>query len=287
MEIHDVQFPLAEAAGPGLKASFKAALGTLLLPLFRARADRLAAGDVSGALGRLDRLLIAGLVQRHERAGTLDRLAGLHDWLWAGEQALRFHEQAQARFQHWWLARHSAIVAPLLDELRDRAGAYSVLCEIGCGSGLVLDDLSRRLPQLSRYIGIDLSEAQTRRNRERYVDRPQLQFESGDAAAWLQAHAQPGWIYFSNAGVLEYFTERRLRGLLGDAAARGPAAFAIVEPLAADHDLERDTASRPYGAERSWSHAYPQLFRDGGWTLCWQQELVFAGQRWLLLLARV
>jgi len=287
MEIRDVRFPLARNEHAGWKDTLKAGLGSMLATFMSERAAQLAEGKVADDLGLADRLLVAGLVRRHERQGTLDQLNGLHDWLWSSRQAVAFHEQAQARFQSWWLDTHSAVVAPLIDELSRVPGRYSTLCEIGCGSGLVLDDLSRRLPQLERFIGLDLSPEQIERNRQRYADSPRLQFDSGDALAWLQTRARPGWVYFSNAGVLEYFPEPKLRKLLLQAAGTGTAAFAIVEPVDRGHDLALQTASINYGTERSWSHNYPHLFRDCGYQLRWQQELEFAGLRWQLLVAAV
>ncbi|MDB5971339.1 MAG: hypothetical protein JWQ90_3789 [Hydrocarboniphaga sp.] len=285
MDIHDVRFPLAGSEQPGLKGRLKAGVGVVLASLMTQRAASLAEGRVADDLSLADRLLIAGLVRRHERLGTLDQLNGLHDWLWAGRQALAFHEQAQARFESWWVERHSAIVSPLYDELSAIPGRYTTLCEIGCGSGLVLADLERRLPQPKRLIGLDLSAEQTERNRRCYRDSSRLSFDSGDAAAWLPAQAQPGWALFSNAGVLEYFPEAKLRKMLRYLAGLRPAAFAIVEPVDRSHDLDRQLASRNYGVERSWSHNYPYLFTDCGYTLRWQRELDFAGLRWMLLLA--
>jgi SAM-dependent methyltransferase len=287
MDIHDVQFPMAAAAQPGFKGRLKQQIGGLLATLMTQRAARLAQGQVAGDLSLTDRLVIAALVRRHERQGTLDQLNGLHDWLWSSRQALAFHEQAQARFQSWWLDTHSAIVAPLLDEIAAAPGRYRRLCEIGCGSGLVLNDLAQRLPQMEQLIGLDLSAEQIARNRERYASVSRMSFDSGDAAAWLQTNAQPGWIYFSNAGVLEYFPEARLRGLLRQTANRAPAMFAIVEPVDHGHDLEQQLASKNYGAERSWSHNYPHLFRDCGYTLRWQREIEFGGMRWMMLIAVV
>lgn len=285
MDIQNVQFPLAASAPVGVKGRLKQQLGALLASLMSQRAARLAQGRIADDLSLTDRLVIAGLVRRHERQGTLDQLNGLHDWLWSSRQAVAFHEQAQARFQSWWQDTHSAIVAPLFDELQAEPGRYHTLCEIGCGSGLVLNDLAQRLPQFEQLIGLDLSAEQIARNRARYATQPRLRFDSGDAAVWLRQQARPGWVYFSNAGVLEYFPEAKLRSLLCQAASLRPAMFAIVEPVDRAHDLDRQLASRNYGAERSWSHHYPHLFRDCGYTLRWQREIEFGGMRWMMLIA--
>lgn len=288
MQIQQVQFPLLRESSSS-KTALKHLIGRLLLRLMPRRAAELERGEVGQALTRRDRFLLTALRERHERAGTLDRLNGLHDWLWAGEQAVRFHEQAQARFDSWWLPCHADIVEALREPIEADA-RYRTLCEIGCGSGIVLADVARRLPQLDHFIGLDLSAEQTLLNRARFGARDRgeadLRFESGDAADWIPAHAQAGWVYLSNAGVLEYLPEAKLRGLLSAISARGPALFAMVEPLAADHDLATETASKPYGAERSWSHHYPRLLADGGFELLWQRERVWDGIRWIMLVAR-
>lgn len=286
MDIVDVQFPLARAR-PGLRQSLKCLLGRALMPLFPLRLQQLQRGDVGERLGRVDRLLLAALVARHEKAGSLDQLGALHDWLWASEQATRFHDQAQARFDDWWLQHHSAILEPLTREISDHPGTWTTLCEIGCGSGLVLADLARRLPTLQQFVGLDLSAAQISRSRQAHAANPRLRFEAGDGAAWLRGHAAPGWLLFSNAGVLEYFAPDKLLGLLRDLAqTRPPLAIASIEPIADDYDLQRETASRIYGPERSWSHNYPRLYREAGFELLWQRELRVGGLRWLLLFAR-
>ena len=63
-------------------------------------------------------------------------------------------------------ATFSAANAPFVEAFREvlAKGRYHTLCEIGCGSGLVLNDLAHRLPQLDTLWGIDLSEQQTARN---------------------------------------------------------------------------------------------------------------------------
>lgn len=285
MDIVDVQFPLArQPSGP--RQLLKRGLGRLLLPLMPQRRAELQRGAVGERLGRLDRLLLAALVAQHERAGTLDELGALHDWIWASKQALRFHEQAQSRFDDWWRAHHSAILEPLQAEIAAHPAHWATLCEIGCGSGLVLADLSRRLPSLQQLIGLDLSPAQIERNREAYAANPRLRFEAADGACWLAEHAQAGWLIFSNAGVLEYFPPEKLSALLRQLAQRAPVVIASVEPIADDYDLARETASRIYGPERSWSHHYPRLYRESGFTPLWQRELHVGGLRWLLVLAR-
>ena len=148
MAFDNVQFPTAQT-GNRFILMVKIAIGRFISWVAPDFAARVAAGQMPPRIGFLERSVIAYQVHRHVEAGTLDQLAPLHAWLWSGEQAVSFHEQAKARFDSFWLAHHSAIIEPirLLFEPDPSSGlsAYRRLCEIGCGSGLVLEDIARRL----------------------------------------------------------------------------------------------------------------------------------------------
>lgn len=284
MHIAHVQFPLVLPAHP-LKRSLKVALGAGLGALLPARVRQLVAGAVGDRLSALDRLLVAHLVHRHERLGSLDRLAPLQRWLWTCDQAVTFHTQAEARFERWWVQGASRIVAPLQAAIDAAPGRYTRLCEVGCGSGLVLNDLRESLRDVPAFVGLDLSPAQIERNRTRF---PTLHFAAGDATEWIPRHAEPGWVYLTNAGVLEYLTEPQVVALLTHIArSLSPALFAIAEPVAAEYDLARETESRPFGAERTFSHNYLALFDRCGWTVRWSKLHDVDGCRQLFAVASV
>ncbi|MEY4578091.1 MAG: hypothetical protein RL701_2794, partial [Pseudomonadota bacterium] len=71
MDILDVQFPLARQNATGLKSTLKIGLGRALLPLRRTRAEQLRTGRLGARLSLPDRLMIAALVEQHEKLGTL------------------------------------------------------------------------------------------------------------------------------------------------------------------------------------------------------------------------
>jgi SAM-dependent methyltransferase len=148
---------------------------------------------------------------------------------------------------------------------------YRTLCEIGCGSGLVLEDLAKRLTQLDAFIGLDLSPDQTQRNRERAVDH-RIRFEAGDATVWIPEHASSGTVFLTVAGVLEYLPRHKL-SLLFETIGRtlAPSVIAVIEPIPADYDLEKEIDSRPYGPEHSLGHNYPHLLRAAGFDIRFQQ----------------
>jgi SAM-dependent methyltransferase len=289
VSIEGVQYPLAQPAA-AWKRRLKARLGGIVALLQPGRMRLLRAGQwPSERLSKLDKLLIAALVDEHERKGTLGALSGLHQTLWRTDQAVSVHAQAEERFQTWWVGRHSAIVAPLkeaMDTLAARGTPIEALCEIGCGSGSVLADIAQRLPELKQLIGLDLNQKQTEANRARFADQPRLRFECADATEWIAAQAPAHCAYLVNGGVLEYFSEAMLEALFtGIAAHKAPALFALVEPIASDYDLERETASRPYNFERSLGHNYPWWLGRTGWRVRWQERQVVGGANWLLVVA--
>lgn len=283
MSTDEVSFPLVLPSGRG-RRWLKVLAGQVLLALNPARGAQLEQGQVDHPFALADRLRIAALVHRHMRMGSIDRLGALQNRFWAGHQAVAFHTQAEARFRGWWLERHSRIAVPIATELEAAPGRYRQLVEIGCGSGLVLNDLSQRLPSLDRLVGLDLCAEQTARNRERFRNR-RLHFEAGDAADWAPEFLQAGSIVFTNAGVLEYFPAAKLRGLLETIARKAPALCAFVEPIDADFDLEQELGSLPHGVEHTFSHPYPRYLRDAGFEIRSREDIQFDDQRWLMLVA--
>jgi SAM-dependent methyltransferase len=269
---------------PFSKAS--ARIGELLLPLFRQRAAALKAGKLSLHPTRLEDLLIAGLVRRHLRRGTLDELIAMHDWFWSNSPAVRFHEFAETRFETFFLQHHVAIVPPLRAALSDERGSYHALCEIGCGSGRVLEHLATALNEIPRFIGLDLSPEQIARNRVRYAGHP-IEFEAADGAAWVATHAKPGWVFLTYGGVLEYFSRQKVFTLFSTiSAALAPALLVLVEPLSDEQPLGGAGDSTPFGTENTFSHDYVGLLHATQFAILFRTEQRFDNQRWLLLVAR-
>lgn len=260
--------------------------GRMLVNVFPDKVSRFKAGDVPPQPSRWDRLLLAGLVDTHLRNGRLEELTALHDWVWRGDLAVDFHARAEARFEEVFLAHHAGIVDALAAAMRDTDGEYGQVCEIGCGSGLVLQHLRRSLHGPEQFIGLDLSERQVSINRARFAADAGLRFEAADGFEWVLRQARPHTVFLTYGGVLEYFPQRRLEALLAwIAGALGPALVAMVEPLADGHDADADPRSIPFGVENTFSHPYPQLLSRAGFEPCWRAETVVRGQRWLALVA--
>ena len=241
------------------------AMGRLLVALRPGAAQALM--DGAEARNRLDQLMLAGLVMKHKRAGTLDRLNHLHKNYWEGELAVAYHEERANRLLTQFMSFH----ADMLEHLRRvvSSGEFDTLIELGCGSGLLLEYLSSRLPPIKRFIGLDLNAEQTERNQARAASAT-VRFEVGDMTTWVPEHTRAGQVYLAYGGVLEYLTQEQLETLFSHMGAQVPACIALVEPMG-DFDLNRETASRPHGREYSLAHHYPRALEAAGFEVQFSQ----------------
>jgi len=280
-----VPFPLVQPTSP-LRLAIKRALGRGLVLLRPARARAMDGGEGPAEIGRLDSMMMAALMHRAERRGELeDFIHRQQRRFWSSAEIADFHAAHEGYFEEMFLGEN--VVSLLELEKALAVGAFSGLCEIGCGHGRVAYFLNKRLAGLKRFIGIDLSAEQVRRNRERYPDAP-IEWVSGDALAWIKANGTPGWAFLTHNGVFEYFRRDELRELFRDIATRmKPAIFSISEPLGLDHDLETELGSPPYGYERSFSHNYVHLLKEAGFEILHRSEYVSGSHRLLRLVARV
>lgn len=283
-----LKFPLV-IAGSGWRRRAKLALGYTAAALMPARVKAIETGTIGEHLSAADRLIVGALVHRAiAREEPLDHLAYLHRHLWNGDHVTTYHASAENRFDEWFLPHQAIIIDALEKNLATQTpGQFHTLCEIGTGSGIVLDYLSRRLVKsgIEKFIGLDLSPAQVAIDAQRFRA---CAFIAADACIWIPEHAGPGWIFFCCGGVLEYIAPATLAKLLAHTAATvAPTRWVIVEPIDLAHDLANDTKSHPFGFENTWSHHYPHLLRQAGMTVLYQHDLHFHGMRWQLVIAGV
>lgn len=268
------------------KRQIKAALGSIILAARPDLKRKLGAFEMSRyrthyrEVSLIDRLAMQALIARHTLTGAQEDVARAHREYWASSAVTEHHATLEQRFESSFLGKHYPIL-----EAMDRliaTGKYHTLCEIGCGAGFVSDYVAKRWPSLRKVIGLDLSAEQIEQNRKRFVNQ-RLQFEAADATAWITENAEPGMLFFTFDGVLEYFPETTLSNLLQTLAAKAPVAFALVEPIAHDYDLAIEMHSRMFGGEMSFSHNYFHLFAGTGFYVRWQQEL--PRDRYLMIVA--
>jgi len=193
-------------------------------------------------------------------------IAEYHRNFWAGDYAKAYHDQNRHQFQEMFLDDFLGVVDEL-ETVLEQNRSITTICEIGTGSGQLLDYLSNRLPTIKRFIGIDLSDATIRDNRERYPN-DSIDWIAADAIEWIEQNAGPAWVFVSHRGVMEYFTQSQVESLFRFIAEKkSPAVLLVIEPVGLDHDLENQFESQPYGIEYSLSHNYPHLLRSAGFEV--------------------
>jgi hypothetical protein len=279
-----IPFPLAETTHP-LRLFVKRMLGYGLCALLPNVARRVDAGEGPADVTTTERLLLSALMHRAERRGDAEEFIFRQQRrFWSSAEIADFHAAHEQYFEDMFLGEN--VVSLLELEKALAQGHYTTLCEIGAGHGRVVYFLSRRLQTLHRFIGIDLSAEQQRRNGERYSDA-RIEWVAGDATAWIREHGQAGWVFLTHNGVLEYFRRDDLRAMFGDIARRmSPAIVSLSEPLGVDHDLDADPSSQPYGYERSFSHNYVHILQEAGFEILHRSEYRSGNHRLLRLVAR-
>jgi SAM-dependent methyltransferase len=252
----------------------KALVGNLLIVLLPALTFSVNARPFSqphNFCGRLIRNSLQHRAVRRRDHVVLQRF--LLDY-WASPIADEFFQSFAGRFEDLFLVYHSEIVSELTRRIGEDAGTESVrLVELGCGDGRVLDYLEKKLPQVSAFTGLDLSAAIIATCRERYQGNARLNFQTSDVNVWLSEQGEHPLVFFTNGGVLEYFTREQLKALFQKLAEMTPNAWvAITETSAVDHDLEHEPESFPYGRELAFSHNYPTILQECGFVLEWAHD---------------
>ena len=217
--------------------------------------------------GQIARTVRAGVNRAYYSQDEREQRRLNRERFWGGAAGAAWHEKQ--RQQHGGDAPSDEFLRyrrPFVEQLKALLaadGRFATLCEIGTGNGLFLQYLSRELPQVQRFVGIDLNREQVARNREVFAGSA-LEFVGGEVDEWL-ASGIAGPTIFVAAGTLECFTQAELLDLLTKIQAlRVPAAMALCEPV--NIDLHSVTASAPRG-NTMYSHNYPHLLRSAGYTL--------------------
>ncbi len=212
--------------------------------------------------GPVSHLLRKEIVRKYRRLDDASKRRLNRERFWGSGPGIAWHELKRkeysdpGRFQQEFLRFRK----PLADQIADLASAcpeMETLCHIGTGNGLFLEHLSRRIPQIKNFVGIDICREQIEKCRRNYRGSP-LRFEHTEVLDWMQG--QPtGGIIFVAVGTLQYFTPQELDEFLEAAWSRiRPAAIALSEPV--NIALTSAVRSEPRG-DIGYSHPYPYLFQ--------------------------
>jgi len=263
-----------------LKSHSKHWLGVTVIRLFPKRSKMIEKDIGHVRRNVLDKIIRAGILRQ---AGTHDRIASYHHLFWAGAQGGNFARDHTSRFEAWFKREHYDIVQQIEDVIRTSNGKLHHFVEIGCGDGQVIHFLSKRLTNVQHFLGIDINREVIESNIRKYPGS-KVQFTCANFQDWIRKNGQSGAIFFSNGGVLEYFSRSQITAILNKIATDlRPSAFALIEPLAMDFDLNSEMESRPHGLEWSFSHNYRDVFKKAGFRIVYQSEMITGGYRWIIM----
>lgn len=270
--------PSPETGHSGLwRRRLGGAVGRVALQIQPRLPERFAAGHVP--VGGFQTFALRSLLARKGGSMPAESLSALHRAWWASRAALDHHRDRLA-------APHDdsdALLEPLLQAMD--AADTTVLCEIGCGNGRMLNRLAALAPRLQRLIGLDLNLDQVLVNRAQPRDR-RVHYRAAEVLDWLPAEGLARAAYACFGGVLAYFSQREVAALFARIAMQPGAVLAFAEPVADEALIDRDGPSRVSGRERLFSHPYPVLLANAGLHLAWARESRLDGRRWVMVLAR-
>ena len=240
-------------------------VGSLLVTLRPQKVKQLSEKGLTLVLGDnlslSERLMRRAILKKIEKNEDHDQLAQLHKTYWA-KQGDHFVNNTEDNLKNIHLPAYKDTLDVLKNEISNAPMAFEKLVEIGTGNGSVLNYLSSNYPDIKDFIGIDLSEEQTKINQINYKDNSKLKFIGGDVLDWLENQQQGNFVFLTFRGVLEYFTQQQLITFFKKLNALGNIIFYAIEPTDSEHNYETNPNSKVYGVEGSFSHNYEKLFKD-------------------------
>ncbi|MGJ8593054.1 MAG: class I SAM-dependent methyltransferase [Aquaticitalea sp.] len=245
-------------------------LGNLLVVLRPKKARELSESGLTivlkDSMSISERLMRRAILKKLEHSEDYNSLAELHQNYWVHKGTDVFSQTVNT-YDNDFLPNWSFIFDIAENEILSGPAHFDTLVEIGVGNGRVLDYLSSKFSTIDRFIGLDLSPAQIEINKQTYRSHKKLEFVTADALEWIKKNGNKQTIYVTSGGVLEYFTEAQLKELLNFLNSLGKIIFIAIEPNDVKHDFKSGLNSQLYGHERSFSHNYPKLFKDAGFSL--------------------
>ncbi|WP_372948096.1 class I SAM-dependent methyltransferase [Mariniphaga sp.] len=213
-----------------------------------------------------ERFMRAAIFKKLEKRQDYNTIAKLHQSYWANK-GTEWLSQSEDLFKTDFLPNCTFIFDLLKKELSNQSEEFNTLVEIGTGNGAVLNYLSSEFPKINHFVGLDLSPVQIEINNKKFSNNNRLEFVTSDGFEWVKEHGHDNTIFVTSGGVLEYFTELRLQDFLRQINALGKTIFVAIEPNSTKHNFETNPNSQVYGREWAFSHNYPKLFKDTGFSV--------------------
>lgn len=229
-----------------------------------------------GIAGRLIRFYLG-----HQSSQKHTELESLHKHFWQHQSPEGWYSATANRLETIYIPTFQDIIHRVGKSIADNE-IQSVI-EFGTGNGDWLAYLQSQWATPNQFIGIDLAEKQIQHNRQRHSD---LKFEAADLTEWVKQNQTTRSIFVTHCGVLEYLSEESIVGLFESIRSNHPGSMLwLVEPIAHDFDLTKESHSRLQAAEFSYSHHYPRLLRQADFGIVFQDEREMEGFRMLCVLA--
>ncbi|WP_179349059.1 class I SAM-dependent methyltransferase [Winogradskyella pacifica] len=260
-------------------------VGSLLVTLRPQKVKQLSEKGLTLVLGDnlslSERLMRRAILKKIEKNEDHDQLAQLHKTYWA-KQGDHFVNNTEDNLKNIHLPAYKDTLDVLKNEISNAPIAFEKLVEIGTGNGSVLNYLSLNYPDIKDFIGIDLSEEQTKINQINYKDNSKLKFIGGDVLDWLENQQQGNFVFLTFRGVLEYFTQQQLITFFKKLNTLGNIIFYAIEPTDSEHNYETNPNSKVYGVEGSFSHNYEKLFKDTGFNVWYSDAKSESGHPYII-----
>ena len=257
-----------------MKNFIKTIVGSILIVIMPKKAKELSSKGMTIDVGLTlkERLMRHTLLGKAKKDEDFETLSQFHQDFWTNKA----DEYFSTRFfnnvlEDFFIPKCSFLVDLLKEKLDQEGGKFNILVEIGTGEGTVLNYLSSQLPNVNRFIGIDLSTAQIESNKNLFSKNKKLEFVASDAFDWIKENRNDHMIIITCNGVLEYFTQSRLQDFFNELNSFGKVIFVAIEPIGVNHDFLKNPNSEIYGVENSFSHNYVKMFKDAGFNI-WHQS---------------
>lgn len=257
-----------------MKNFIKTIVGSILIVIMPKKAKELSNKGMTIDVGLTlkERLMRHTLLGKAKKDEDFETLSQFHQDFWTNKA----DEYFSTRFfnnvlEDFFIPKCSFLVDLLKEKVDQEDGKFNILIEIGTGEGTVLNYLSSQLPNVNRFIGIDLSTAQIESNKNLFSKNKKLEFVASDAFDWIKENRNDHMIIITCNGVLEYFTQSRLQDFFNELNSFGKVIFVAIEPIGVNHDFLKNPNSEIYGVENSFSHNYVKMFKDAGFNI-WHQS---------------
>jgi precorrin-6B methylase 2 len=261
-----------------MKSLIKSTIGKVLIIIFTKKAKELSSKGMTivVSLTFTERLMRDALLHKAKKEKDFDTLSKFHQYFWKNKGEEYFSTRKYNKvLEEFFVPQCSFLLDLLQEQLQKEAGKYNMLVEIGTGEGTVLEHLSLKMPQIERFVGIDLSTSQIDTNKKLFNKSPKLEFIASDAFDWIKDNRQDYMIIFTCNGVLEYFTQSRLQDFFNELNSMGKIIFIAIEPVGVSHNFLKNPNSEIYGSENSFSHNYEKMFQDAGFTIWHQSKIIY------------